>query len=162
VTARAFAAFVAAATAPLVATAAPASLCAAEETAYFECAMASGKLLAVCGALPGRLQYRFGRPGAVELAHPAAAEDGPKTLLIARYHRYRTERLALRFERNGVSYTVFDDREDGRGRGGVAVKTADARVRELVCAGQVASRLSELVGVVACDRESALAGGSCP
>jgi len=160
VTARALAALVAAA--PLVVAAAPASLCAAEETAYFECAMASGKLLAVCGALPGRLQYRFGRPGAVELAHPAAAEEGPKTLLIARYHRYRTERLALRFERNGVSYTVFDDREDGRGRGGVAVKTADAPVHELVCTGKVASRLGELVGVVACDRDSALAGGSCP
>ena len=124
--------------------------------------MASGKLLAVCGALPERLQYRFGRPGAVELAHPAAADEGPKTLLIARYHRYRTDRLALRFEREGVSYSVFDDQEDGRRRGGVEVKTVDARVRELVCTGQVASRLSELVGVVACDRDSALAGGRCP
>jgi hypothetical protein len=160
VIARALAALVVAA--PLFVAAAPASLCAGGETAYFECAMASGKLLAVCGALPERLQYRFGRPGAVELAHPAAAEEGPKTLLIARYHRYRTDRLALRFEREGVSYSVFDDQEDGRRRGGVEVKTADARVRELVCTGQVASRLSELVGVVACDRDSALAGGRCP
>jgi len=160
VTARALAALVAAA--PFAVAAAPASLCAADETAYFDCTMASGKRLAVCGALPERLQYRFGRPGAVELAYPAAAGEGPKTLLIARYHRYRTERLALRFEREGVSYTVFDDREDGRTRGGVEVKTADARVRELVCPGAVTSRLSELVGVVACDRESALAGGSCP
>jgi len=160
VIARALAALVVAA--PLFVAAAPASLCAGGETAYFECAMASGKLLAVCGALPERLQYRFGRPGAVELAHPAAAEEGPKTLLIARYHRYRTDRLALRFEREGVSYSVFDDQEDGRRRGGVEVKTVDARVRELVCTGQVASRLSELVGVVACDRDSALAGGRCP
>jgi hypothetical protein len=160
VIARVLAALVVAA--PLFVAAAPASLCAGGETAYFECAMASGKLLAVCGALPERLQYRFGRPGAVELAHPAAAEEGPKTLLIARYHRYRTDRLALRFEREGVSYSVFDDQEDGRRRGGVEVKTVDARVRELVCTGQVASRLSELVGVVACDRDSALAGGRCP
>jgi len=160
VIARALAALVVAA--PLFVAAAQASLCAGGETAYFECAMASGKLLAVCGALPERLQYRFGRPGAVELAHPAAADEGPKTLLIARYHRYRTDRLALRFEREGVSYSVFDDQEDGRRRGGVEVKTADARVHELVCTGQVASRLSELVGVVACDRDSALAGGRCP
>jgi len=160
VTARGLAALVAAA--PFVVAAAPASLCATDETAYFECTMASGKLLAVCGALPERLQYRFGRPGAVELAHPAAAQDGPKTLLIARYHRYRTDRLALRFERNGVSYAVFDDEEDGKRRGGVEVKTADARVHELVCAGAPTSKLSELVGVVACDRDSALAGGSCP
>jgi hypothetical protein len=160
VTARALAALVAAA--PFVAAAAPASLCAADETAYFDCTMASGKLLAVCGALPDRLQYRFGRPGAVELAHPAAAHDGPQTLLIARYHRYRTNRLTLRFERNGVSYAVFDDEEDGKRRGGVEVKTADARVRELVCSGTVTSRLSDLVGVLACDRESALAGGTCP
>jgi len=160
VIARVLAALVVAA--PLFVAAAPASLCAGGETAYFECAMASGKLLAVCGALPERLQYRFGRPGAVELAHPAAADEGPKTLLIARYHRYRTDRLALRFEREGVSYSVFDDQEDGRRRGGVEVKTVDARVRELVCTGQVASRLSELVGVVACDRDSALAGGRCP
>ena len=98
-TARSLAALVVVA-APLATAAAPASLCAAGETAYFECAMASGKLLAVCGALPERLQYRFGRPQAVELAHPAAADEGPKTLLIARYHRYRTDRLALRFERH--------------------------------------------------------------
>jgi hypothetical protein len=153
---------VAAAVATPIAAAAPAGLCAADETAYFECAMANGKLLAVCGALPERLQYRFGKPGAIELAHPAAASDGPRTLLIARYHRYRTDRLALGFEREGVSYAVFDDQEDGRGRGGVEVKTVDGRVRELVCAGPVTSRLSELVGVVACDRESALNGGRCP
>jgi hypothetical protein len=162
VTLRAFVALVAAAAAPIVAAAAPASLCAGEETAYFECTMASGKLLAVCGVLPERVQYRFGRPGAVELAYPAAADEGPKSMSIARYHRYRTDRLALRFVRDGVAYTVFDDREEGRGRGGVEVKTADARVHELVCAGPFASRLSDLVGVVACDRESALAGGSCP
>jgi len=142
--------------------AAPASLCNDDETAYFECAMAHGKLLAVCGALPERLQYRFGKPAAIELAYPPAASDGPRTLLIARYHRYRTDRLTLRFERGGVSYAVFDDQEDGRGRGGVDVKTADGRVHELVCTGGVASRLSELVGVVECDRESALNGGRCP
>jgi hypothetical protein len=153
---------VAAAGTPPITVAAPASLCAADETAYFECAMAGGKRLAVCGAPPERLQYRFGKPGAIELAHPAAASDGPRTLLIARYHRYRTDRLALSFEREGVSYAVFDDQEDGRGRGGVEVRTADGRVRELACAGPVASRLSELVGVVACDRESALNGGRCP
>ncbi len=147
---------------PLVAAAASSSLCAAEETTYFDCAMANGKRLAICGALPDRLQYRFGRPGAVELAHPAAPEDGPKALSIARYHRYRTDRLTLRFERDGVGYTVFDDQEEGQRRGGVRVKTADSRAHDLVCAGPVASRLGELVGVVACDRESALNGGSCP
>jgi hypothetical protein len=155
------AAAAAAVSAPL-AVAAPASLCDAGETAYFGCAVANGKTLAVCGALPERLQYRFGRPGAIELAHPAAANDGPRTLLIAHYHRYRTNRLTLRFERAGVSYMVFDEHEDGRGRAGVQVKTADARAHELVCAGPVASRLSELVGVVACDHESALSGGRCP
>ena len=155
-------ALVVAGTTPLAAAAAPASLCAGEETAYFECATANAKMLAVCGALPDRLQYRFGRPGAIELAYPAAPEQGPKTLLIARYHRYQTDRLALRFERDGVGYTVFDDQEEGKVRRGVEVKTADARVHELVCAGPAASRLSELVGVVACDRESALNGGRCP
>ena len=155
-------ALVVASATPLAAAAAPASLCAGEETAYFECTIASGKLLAICGTLPERLQYRFGRPGAVELAYPAVAEEGPKALLLARYHRYRTDRVALRFEREGVSYTVFDDQEEGRRRGGVEVKAADARVHELACTGQVTSRLGELIGVVACDRESALAGGSCP
>jgi hypothetical protein len=154
-------ALAATAAAPLAA-AAPASLCASDETAYFTCAMAGGRTLAVCGALPERLQYRFGRPGAIELAHPAAADDGPRTLQIARYHRYRTDRLTLRFDREGVTYTVFDDQEDGRGRSGVQVRTADARIHELVCVGAVTSRLSELVGVVACDRDSALNGGRCP
>jgi len=152
----------AAAAAPIAAAAPPASLCTSEETVYFECTMASGELLAICGTLPESLQYRFGRPGAIELAYPAVANEGPKALLLARYHRYRTDRVALRFEREGVSYTVFDDQEEGRRRGGVEVKTADARVHERACTGQVASRLGELIGVVACDRESALAGGTCP
>ena len=141
---------------------APATLCNADETAYFSCAMAGGKQLAVCGALPERLQYRFGRPNAVELAYPADANDGPHDLQIARYHRYRTERLTLRFEREGVSYAVFDEQEDGRRRGGVRVRTPDGRERDLVCAGPAASRLGELVGIVSCDRESALNGGRCP
>jgi len=114
------------------------------------------------GALPERLQYRFGRPNAVELAYPADANDGPHDLQIARYHRYRTERLTLRFEREGVSYAVFDEQEDGRRRGGVRVRTPDGRERDLVCAGPAASRLGELVGIVSCDRESALNGGRCP
>jgi len=147
---------------PLAAAAASSSLCAREETAYFECAMADGKRLAVCGALPDRLQYRFGRPAAVELAYPAAPEEGPQALLIAHYQRYRTDRLTLRFGRDGVGYTVFDHQENGHRRSGVEVKAADARVHELVCAGRVVSRLGELVGVAACDRESALNGGRCP
>jgi hypothetical protein len=155
------ASFAIAVAAPL-ADAAPASLCGANETAYFECAMPHGKTLAVCGKLPERLQYRFGRPGAIELAYPATESDGPSAFQIARYHRYRTERVALRFEREGASYAVFDEQEEGRGRGGVHVRTNDARARDLLCVGPVKSRLSELVGVVPCDRDSALNGGRCP
>ena len=62
----------------------------------------------------------------------------------------------------GRDYAVFDYREDGQRRAGVRVTTADAKEREIACTGRVTSRVIELKGVLKCDADSALNGGSCP
>ena len=46
--------------------AAPASLCTTKETDLFSCPI-HGKIVSVCGLSPGRAEYRFGRPGQIEL-----------------------------------------------------------------------------------------------
>ncbi|MCA0244636.1 MAG: hypothetical protein LCI02_27835 [Proteobacteria bacterium] len=72
-----------AAAGPARADAAPAapaapSLCSAAETTVFDCPLAGGRRAAVCAsadlsASAGTLQYRFGRPGKVELQWPPAS-----------------------------------------------------------------------------------------
>lgn len=65
------------------------SLCKKGETEYFSCAFGSGKMVSLCGnaylkeehagvwSEPDHpwLQYRFGRPGKIELAYPSTRAD---------------------------------------------------------------------------------------
>jgi len=59
------------------------NLCAKGETVFFSCPVRGGKLVSLCGNIGNGkdsgdagpwLQYRFGRPGAVELGYPAAKQ----------------------------------------------------------------------------------------
>jgi hypothetical protein len=137
-------------------------LCVAGETAYFSCAASRARSISVCGASPSTLQYRFGRPQAIELRFPASPAEGPKRIHFAHYGRYQTDRIELRFENAGAEYVVFDYQESGKRLGGVRVTTTDGKQRELSCTGPITSRLAELKEALPCDRSSALNGGSCP
>ena len=141
---------------------AAASLCAAQETAYFSCATARQRIASLCGTAPQSLQVRFGRPGSVELGgFPRTPSEGGAKMLYAHYSRYRTDRVEVRFENAGFEYTLFDDREGARRNAGVRVLGAGGKERLVNCTGRIDSRLGELEGVLPCDAESALNLGAC-
>jgi hypothetical protein len=141
----------------------PAGLCQPGETVYFSCRVRAGKQVALCGQLPAALQYRFGRPGRVELAYPANAASGPQAMAYAGYARYQAERQTVRFKTDGAEYTVFDFQEGQRRHAGVSVLPAGAQAEtERACTGPVTSQLQLLKAVLPCDADSALQGGRCP
>lgn len=140
-----------------------ASLCEPGEAVQFSCPMGRGRTLSICGQPPAALQYRFGKPGQIELRYPADAAQGPQLFLFAHYMRYQVDRIALNFSNEGTEYEVFDEREDGKRSAGVRVtKAGDSRETALPCRGPVTSRLGTLKPLLRCNADSALQGGSCP
>ncbi len=137
-------------------------LCTPQETTYFQCSAAKGRSISLCGPADGEVQYRYGRNEAVELAFPADAKEGAKSLRYAHYFRAQTDRHEIRFENQGVEYVLFDYQEGARREAGVHVTGADGKERDVVCSGPVRSRLAALQRVLPCDAESALNGGRCP
>jgi hypothetical protein len=137
-------------------------LCAAQETTYFQCSAGKGRSINLCGPGEGAVQYRFGRNGKVELAYPADAKEGARSLRYAHYFRAQTDRYEVRFENEGVEYVLFDYQEGKRREAGVHVTGADGKESDVACSGPVRSQLPALKGVLRCDAESALNAGRCP
>lgn len=138
-------------------------LCQPKETTYFQCSVAKGRSINLCGSSDGAVQYRFGRKRAVELAFPADAREGAQAMRYAHYFRAHTDRHEIRFENQGFEYVLFDYQEGARRRSGVRVIGGDGKgERDVTCTGAVQSRLSALKRVLVCDAESALNGGRCP
>ena len=137
-------------------------LCSSQETVYFSCPTPRGRTVALCGTPGGTLQYRFGRPGAIELRFPENAAVGRDQMLFAHYSRYQTDRTEIRFENQGVDYALFDYYEGGKRRSGVRVTTPDSKEREISCTAPATSRLGKLKNELKCDADSALNSGTCP
>ena len=137
-----------------------AGLCTGHETTFFACDTRQKKAIAICGSPPGTVQYRFGRPNAVELRFPEDASQGARKLLYAHHFRAQAERTEISFSNNGVDYAVFDHAEDGKRRAGVRVTTGGKDV-EVLCAGPVTSRLGALEKQLPCDKDNALNGNAC-
>ena len=139
------------------------SLCEPGEAVQFSCPMGRGRIVSVCGQPPAALQYRFGRPGRIELSYPPDAAQGPQLFLFTQYMRYQVDRLALHFTNEDTEYEVFDEHEDGKRSAGVRVSRVGGRGETaLPCRGPVTSRLGALKPWLRCDADSALQGGSCP
>ena len=146
----------------------PPSLCQPQEQVIFACSVKpSKKLVSLCarqlGSTQASLQYRFGRPGHVELQHPQQAAGSLQAFRHASYGRYRVARQSVSFENQGVRYTVFDDYEgdmkpEVRERG-VRVSQGERELATLVCSGPVRSELHRLRQHLACDETQAL---NCP
>jgi hypothetical protein len=123
--------------------AAPASHCAAGEATLFACAI-GGKLLSVCTSAPpaagNAVQYRFGAPGRIELALPAAgARDAVRGGVLA-------------YSGGGGAYLAFANRDHryvvytgiGRGWGekaGVIVERGGRRLASLRCSTEARSEI---------------------
>jgi hypothetical protein len=135
-------------------------LCAKDETTYFSCPAGNGRSINLCGKPAQTLQYRFGKPGRVELAFPARPEEGADAFRYAHYTRFQVDRFELRFDNAGTEYVLFDYTEASRREAGVGA-TQGGKEFSVSCRGPVRSRLGELEGKLKCDTENALAGGVC-
>jgi len=146
----------------------PLSLCRTEEQVIFTCALAgSGKRLSLCGSKlldhrRGYLQYRYGKPGAIELQFPQARANTQQAFRYAHYFRAQVDRTEISFDTQDYRYTLFDYYE-----GDVKPTIAVAGVRiskhrtngpetELQCGGKPTSTLGSLETVIPRDQDNPL------
>lgn len=139
-----------------------ASLCAASETPLFQCPV-GGKQVAVCaarGAAP-RVQYRYGAPGKVELAYPAAGQAG--SLRWAQTGYSGGGEMQIQFENGGVRYVVYsrmirtgfggDGRNNPKDELGVAVLRGERLLSDRRCgAAPIAGGTSDWIDEQATQR----------
>ena len=149
------------------------SLCGSDEQVFFNCLMkGSAKRVSLCGSRSldrdkGYLQYRFGRPGAIELEFPKERLGSPRQFRFAHYVRYQVDRTELGFENGGYQYVLYDDYEGeqkpARRERGVSVTGSGAasKIVDLVCGDSITSRLNALEAAVPCDADNNLNMGSC-
>lgn len=144
------------------ASSARASLCQPPELTHFTCQTAAKKTVSLCGAGGNSLQYRFGKPRAVELQFPKEIAAGAQQFKYAHYFRAQTDYWELRFTNNDVGYTVFERSVDGKKSAGVEISLANGAEKQITCVGKFVSNLEALKSAVPCDAESALNAGFCP
>ena len=93
----------------------PDSLCDTGERVLFSASVkGSNKLVSICSSRQvdkrqGYLQYRFGRPGQVELEFPSSRQDTQKAFAYTRYTRPLVTLLTVKFTTNGYSYSIHQD-----------------------------------------------------
>ena len=120
-------------------------LCAPNEVVIFECGVGR-KIVSVCGSrTPApRAQYRFGRPGNVELSYPNRSEGG---LSWARAMYSGGGELQIRFRNGGLDYAVYsrtvrtgfgaDGRNNPQFSDGVMVMRGNRLISDRACTTQV-------------------------
>ena len=144
------------------------SLCDADETPMFSCAIRqSAKMVALCarpvsGAAAPRLRYLFGAPGKPELSFPSDGQDTASAFRYSRYVRAGVSRHAVWFRNGAFEYAVFADSNSESGRlerkYGVSVSAAGgvAPTRTLACrTGKVVNRMPDLEGLIPCQGQGA-------
>lgn len=91
------------------------SLCVSNERVVWSCeTLKERKLASICTSKDldksrGYVQYRFGRPGQVELEFPKERAGSQAAFKYARYTRPLVTMLNLKFVNNGFTYTIGDD-----------------------------------------------------
>ncbi|MFT3818727.1 MAG: hypothetical protein QM750_13975 [Rubrivivax sp.] len=155
--------------------AAPAlGLCTATETVVFDCPVPGGRRASVCASADlstsaGTLQYRFGRPGKLELqwlpaaAVPAAAADWRAGVKAGHVMYAGGGGAYLRFAAPPFDYVVYSASGRGWGRkAGVMVLKDGQRAAVRRCAAPAQSRMnlafSERAGLAADEQELELPG----
>jgi hypothetical protein len=134
------------------------SLCARDEKTIWSCETVNRKIVSICGAKRldkerGYLQYRFGRPGHVELEYPQARQNTQTAFAYFRYTRPLVTYLGLRFKINEYDYEVYDNSNEEERAGseaGVTVTPAGntAKTVDYRCRKPVVHHLIELEEVV--------------
>ncbi|MGH9906047.1 MAG: hypothetical protein ACRD8U_10770 [Pyrinomonadaceae bacterium] len=135
------------------------SLCRKDEQVLFACKTAASKIISLCGSKEleekkGYLQYRFGKPGALELQFPEKLENTQSAFRYDNYFRAQVSRTHLRFDNGGYRYELFYYYEGDISpkiiQGGVTVEPPgkDKESIQIDCLGRVVSRLAGLESVV--------------
>jgi len=136
------------------AVAAPPSHCSPSEQVIYSCKLKnSAKIVSLCASKrlsdrAGYLQYRFGRPGRIELEFPTERLDSQKRFEYAHYFRFQYDLTELRFASGDHQYALYDYYN---GEEQPAQSTTGVRVGEisLACDGPPGiNRLSTLEKVV--------------
>lgn len=115
------------------------SHCTADEEVVFSCRLQkSAKVVSLCAskdllAKPenGRLTYRFGKPGAVELVFPKQVAGSTQQFLFFHFFRPGLDETEVSFINSGFSYSLYDHSEAESGErsvteSGVRVTAIDA------------------------------------
>jgi hypothetical protein len=151
------------------------TLCAADEKAYFNCALhRNGKLVSLCGSpdlhsADTHLRYRFGRKDAIELEAPDAALGNSMAFFRSGgYSRSKVTQWSVGFSRDHYRYELFDNRDSEAqpavSESGVRVIRDDGvghavgKVTTFRCAQRAFSQLSKLHSVLKCDEQLTFGG----
>jgi hypothetical protein len=136
------------------------SLCGRGERLVWSCQTArERKLASICSSQDlsrtrGYVQYRFGRPGQVELEFPRQRVSTQTLFRYSRYTRPLVTMLKLEFTNDGVTYTISDDSNDeekpGRRDAVITITPAGANAKEstISCRQPVTGSLMTLEDVV--------------
>ena len=132
----------------------PASLCGSDEKIIFSCTIKeNAKTVSLCSSREftkdrGYLQYRFGRPGKVELEFPKSREKTQQAFKYSHYFRAQVDFTQISFNSAGYQYSIVDDyngeERPARSVQGVTVTTPDGKEVTLTCRGRAKADYSNL------------------
>jgi hypothetical protein len=136
-----------------------ASLCTQDEKTIWSCETVGRKTISICGSRElnkerGYVQYRFGRPGHLELEYPRQRQQTQTAFSYFRYTRPLVTFLGLRFKIDEYEYEVYDNSNEEAGthssEAGVTVTPAGntAKAVDYRCRKPVVHHLIELEEVV--------------
>lgn len=144
-------------------------LCLDREQVIFSCKTnKSTKHLSVCASerldeKDSYVQYRFGKPGNIELKFPTEKKNSISQFRYSHYFRYLVDRAELSFTIKPFHYSVFHNYEGDSGMPettqGITVSKSDVpgKETEILCSSPASNHLQKLENIVPCDRENSLA-----
>jgi hypothetical protein len=135
------------------------SLCAPDEKTVWSCETTHRKIASICSSRQlddhsGYVQYRFGRPGRVELEFPHQRQNTQSSFTYKRYTRPLVTYLAIKFTAGGHTYKIYDqfnDEEKPRRREAyisVLAPGGGAKTVDLNCRQPIAGTLMDLEDIV--------------
>jgi len=145
-----------------------ASLCRTEEQVIFTCtATGSAKLISLCASKSldnrrGYLQYRYGKPGTIELQFPQARANTQLAFRYAHYFRAQVDRTEITFDNQDHRYTLFDyfDSDVKPAIAVAGVRVSKHRTKqsdtEMQCRARPTNKLTSLENVISRDADNAL------
>jgi hypothetical protein len=146
-------------------------LCRHGEHQYFSCTLKNKKIAMVCGGGKGDaayMQYRFGKPGAVELEFPATRADSVLQFRLSRYFRAdqgNNDSLTtqdLMFTNNGTTYDLSATAEGAVDEAySIMVSAKDGKSAKLDCVAGMMVIPLELEEQIPCDIDAAMNTARC-